>query len=625
MQTTQETRGALEVQGVQDEAQDDVRSGGVFPAAAGLAVVATAALTACGGGGDDPASPTAAGGDDRAAAQALLPGGSGSTAQVAAWRFLNQATMGPTAAEISWVTTNGIEAWLTRQFAYTQPTISYAANYLLRVENKPDWQRHMTHAWWRLALGSADQLRQRVVNSLIEILVISMRDEIVGFRPYMAAGYMDVLARHAFGNFRELIEAVCKAPAMGAYLSHFGNRPPEAGRRIPDQNFARELIQLFTIGLNQLNMDGTPVLDGNGRPVSSTRPTDIPLLSNVFTGWALDDNPALDTTINYVEQGVAKSQEDRVRWYGDYTDAQRSGRYVLPMKGYTQHHSTQAQMEAQVGFAAGTATFLGEPFTLGATPQESLTKALDVIFRHPNVAPFISRQMIMRMVTSNPTAAYVQRVATAFKSGNWSMQALIRAILTDTEARSASAAAGTTYGKLREPLLRITHLLRAFGVTDASPANSDRVADFWVATNLNQGEIRAPSVFNHFSPNYRFAGGDMARQGKVAPEMQIASEASIVAYINAVYDIVANGMTQDWANSRSGQLQITEEVNAAASPSAVVALINKKLFGGAMSSALVSHLTTACTPAAGGTATATERVRAAIFLAAVSPEYLVQK
>ena len=596
---------------------DDATSHATAPGLIALAAVASAALTACGGGGD--AAPSAEGGRENA--QALLPTANGNRA--AAWRFLNRATLGPTSAEVDWVTSYGIEAWLTKQFGYSTPTRSYAADYLSHAKTT-DWERFMNFAWWQSALGCVDQLRQRVVNALIEIMVVSLRDDTVGFRPLLAAGYMDVLAKHAFGNFRELIEAVAKAPAMGAYLSHFANQPPVPGRRIPDQNFARELIQLFTIGLTKLNMDGTPVLDGNGRPVSTTKATDIPLLSNVFTGWALDNDPALDRTVTVSTPEGPKTLADKVNYFGDFTETQKSQRYTLPMKGYSTFHSTQAQMEAQVGFAAGSATFLGESFTLGTNPQESLTKALDVIFRNPSIAPFIARQMIQRMVTSNPSPAYIQRVATAFKNANWGMQALIRAILTDTEANSATVAASAAFGKVREPLLRVTHLLRVYGVRSAFPANTDRVSDGKVALNLNQSPLRALSVFNFYSPSYVYVGGEMAKQGKVSPEMQIATEASVVAYINAVYEIIQNGLTQEWNDTYTGKPDFTEEINAA-TPSAVVGLINKKLFGGTMSAGLVSHLTTACTPVAGTTATAADRVRAAVFLAAASPEYLVQK
>jgi uncharacterized protein (DUF1800 family) len=584
------------------------QSGSHLGGAAVLATVASAALAACGGGGDTP--PDAAG--NNANPQALLPT-AGPTTQAKSWRFLNQASLGPNATEVSWVSTYGIEGWLSKQFAIKDPKRSYVAGYTKYRNGGDEWDRFLQFAWWEEALATDDQLRTRVVNALLEILVVSLKDDTVGFRPIMMGHYMDVLAKNAFGNFRELIEAVCKAPAMGAYLSHLGNQPPSGNQRIPDQNFARELIQLFTIGLTKLNMDGTQELDGAGRPQPSTKSTDIPVLSNAFTGWALDDSPALSL-----------SKDDDLRWFGDLTANRHTLRQTVPMKGYTDFHSTDALVAEQLKLGTNPITFLGQPFGLQGSPQASLTAALNVIFQHQNVAPFIAKQMIQRLVTSNPTPGYVQRVATAFKDASWDMKTLVRAILTDTEARSETVRLQPTFGKLREPLFRVVHLLRAFGVGIAFVGNTDQVSSPWTSLNLNQSPMRAPSVFNYFSPNYTFVGGLMANAGKVTPEMQIATEASVIAYVNAVYDIVSDGLTQEWEGSRNGQLVITTEVALAATPSAVVDSINTKLFGGTMTAGLVTEVTTAAT-AANTAATATEKVKAAIFVAAVSPEYLVQK
>lgn len=590
---------------------------------AGTAAAAAALLAGCGGGSTDASDPGSASG--RAQAQALI--GSATPSTVDAWRFLNQATMGPTREEVAWVSKNGFNAWLSKQFSYAQPTKSYATIYNSHAVVTPDspppeWLRFITFAWWNQALGSADQLRQRVVQSLSEILVISLRDDTIGFVPYLAAGYLDMLSTKAFGNFRQIIEGVAKSPAMAHYLSHIRNMPPVPNRRIPDQNFARELIQLFTLGLSKLNMDGTYQLDASGQVISTTNKTDIALLSNVFTGWGLDNNPPVGPMVG--------TETDNVAGFFNSPQTRRSPRYLKSMIGYPAYHSTQAQATEQL--YPGNAnppplTFLETPFSFGTTPDESLGKALDIIFAHQNLAPFIAKQMIQRMVTSNPSPGYVYRVATAFKNANWDMQALIRGILLDDEARNTSKAnSNVTYGKLREPLLRITHLMRAFGVTICYPSETDNVSSS-DTINLNQSPLLAPSVFNYFSPTYQFSRGSMASLGKVIPEMQIATEATVAAYINAVYAIVQNGIVRIDGSVvvYTGQLTLTEEIAAAGSPAAVVALINAKLFGGSMSAGLQTHLVTAATPVSGSTATPTDRVRAALFLAAVSPEYLVQK
>lgn len=591
---------------------------------AGTAAAAATLLAGCGGGSEDGNAP--GGNAGRAQAQALV--GSTTPNTVDAWRFLNQATMGPTREEITWVSKNGFNAWLSKQFSYTVPTKSYATIYNSHAPvtagvQTTEWSRFVTFAWWNQSLGGADQLRQRVVQALSEILVVSLRDDTLGNVPYMAAGYLDMLASKAFGNFRQIIEGVAKSPAMANYLSHIRNMPPVPNRRIPDQNFARELIQLFTLGLSKLNMDGTYQLDGNGQVISTTNRTDIALLSNVFTGWGIDNNPPVGPVLG--------TETDNVAGFFNNPQTRRSPRYLKSLIGYPAYHSTAAQATEQLypGNPNPPAlTFLEQAFTFATTPDQSLSNALDIIFAHQNLAPFIAKQMIQRMVTSNPSPAYVFRVATAFKNANWDMQALIRGILLDDEARNTSKANSTvTYGKLREPLLRITHLMRAFGVTICYPNETDNVSS-GDSINLNQSPLLAPSVFNYFSPTYQFSRGHMANLGKVTPEMQIATEATVAAYINAVYAIVQGGIARYDGNNPAvytGQLVLTEEIAAAASPAAVVALINTKLFGGSMSTALQSHLVTAATPVSGSTATPTDRVRAALFLAAVSPEYLVQK
>jgi uncharacterized protein (DUF1800 family) len=582
--------------------------------AAVLATVASAALAACGGGGGDtpvPAALPAANGNTDP--QALLPT-AGPINMAGAWRFLNRATMGPTPAEVSWVATYGIEAWLEKQFAIKQPKFSYADKYVEHhgsgdTENI-NW---MTFTWWNAALSVDEQLRTRVVNALSEILVVSMRNDTLSVRPIMVGAFWDMLAQHAFGNFRQLIEAVCKSPAMGIYLSHLGNEPPSGSSRVPDQNFSRELLQLFTLGLTMLEMDGSPVRDANGRNVNSTTKTDIPVLSNVFTGWAIDDDPAISTD----------PKDDLIYGYGTLPPNNAiSKRIRVPMKGYMAHHSTDALINVQLK-STDPIKLLGESFSLSTTsPQDSLTAALDIIFRHQNVAPFIARQMIQRLVTSNPSSGYIKRVAVAFKDASWDMRTLIRAVLTDSEARDATVIAKPSFGKLREPIFRVAHLLRAFGVThDVFPGETHQVASDQKSLNLNQSPMFATSVFNFFSPTYAFVGGGMAKLNLVTPEMQIATEASVVAYVNAVYEIVDLGLASGAARLAP---VLTDEAALAATPAALVASINTKLFGGTMSSALQTEVTKAAT-AAGTSASASDKAKAALFLAAVSPEYLVQK
>lgn len=594
------------------------------------ALAAAAALTACGGGESEPASGAA--GSERAQAMALV--GTTKPSTLEAWRFLNQATMGATDTDVKYVAANGYDSWLNQQFALA-PT-SYVSHYMSFVGTPapndpggPTNERWAQAAWWKQALTGKDQLRQRVCFALSQITVVSLTNDTTSFFPILVAGWQEMLSKNCFGSYRDYIEQVCKQPAMGRYLSHFANiRPDRVSGRIPDQNFARELTQLFTIGLIKLDMYGNPVVDGSGKPVpaSSTASTDVRVLSHVFTGWAYGDNP--DTGAQY--------------GYGGGPGGTRNDKALtVPMKGFPSQHATDADIRyslaQQFGLPqadeAGIAISLFEkPFSMGTSPQASLTKVLDIFFgtagdatnAHPNVAPFIARQMIQRLVTSNPSPAYVYRVATAFKNSYWSMKTLVRAILLDDEARKPVSYQVNTYGKVREPLLRITHLLRAFKTT--VQANANYFLDFTSspynntrALALNQAPLMAPSVFNYFSPGFRLNQGEMAKLGKVAPEMQILTETSAATYINAVYDIIVNGYF-----SSQVQLDLSDEVSVAGTPSAVVAKINTKLFGGSMSTELATYLSNSFT-AANASADALTKVRTAVLLAMASPEYLIQK
>lgn len=599
-----------------------------------LTAAASAALAACGGGGDS----STAGADTtgRASAQALNNPVKPTSAQ--AWRFLNQASMGGSAEDIKYITTNGYDAWLNQQFAL--PTTSFTDDYINRVKaifggavppdaTDPAWAQA---SWWKQALNGKDQLRQRVTFALSEIIVNSLVNNTTSFYPIMIAGWQDLLNKGSFGSYRDLIEGVSKNPAMGFYLSHFGNTPPDrVTGRIPDQNYAREVTQLFTIGLIKLDMYGKPVLDiATGQPLkaSSTSRTDIRVLSHVFTGWTLGDSPDTGNTFGF--GGFPTSRNDRC--------------FTVPMRAFTNFHATDADVRYSVAQQTGEAEanvvvkLWEQPFTMGATPQASLTKVLDILFgpvgdsstAHQNVAPFIAKQMIQRLVTSNPSANYIYRVATAFKNSYWSLKTLVRAILLDDEARLATYATGTAYGKVREPLLRVTHLLRAFKAVPANPATysglyivsgTNNAYDTRRSIALNQAPYAAPSVFNYFSPGFRINQSNIASQGKVAPEMQLVTETTTATYINAVYDIISGTFFNTGSELK---LDFTAEVALIATPASVVASINTKLFGGAMSTELVSYLVGSFT-AAGASTDARTKVQTAVLLAMASPEYLVQK
>ena len=341
-------------------------------------------------------------------------------------RFLTQSTFGATTESIDHLSENGYDFWLDEQFSlpasYHRPLVEeYPNDDLLN-------QTHRYEVWWRTVLTSDDQLRQRVAWALSQIFVISDQSNLVVF-PYAVAGYYDILVKNAFGNYRDLLEEVTLSPIMGIYLSMLGNEKPNLDLNIrPDENYAREVMQLFSIGLVKLNIDGSIQLDSNNQPIPTYDQDVIKGFAHVFTGW-----------------GFANSAS----WYEPSYDV------ISPMQAFEDFHDT-ADKQLLDGFTINS----------GGNAQSDLDAALDNIFNHPNVAPFISYQLIQRLVTSNPTSDYVEIVASIFNDNGLGvrgdLKAVVKAILTDDEAISENNLRSDTFGKLKEPLLRFSQMWRAF-------------------------------------------------------------------------------------------------------------------------------------------------------------------
>jgi uncharacterized protein (DUF1800 family) len=672
-----------------------------------LSTLAASALSACGEG--DGSELASGGSDERASAAAVAPitytAWPNPTDDFSAWRFLQQATMGSTPADIVKLrAAGGYEGWINAQLlkaAHTDtpgvqgyPKGSYAEAYAahnLSLDGLNVTQ--LNFVLWGKARFDEDQLRRRVVHALSQFLVVSTKHEIVGRQVYLAAGYLDMLSKYAFTNYRDLMVGIATSPAMAHYLTHFANLPPvfegpenqtidptnpPALVRVPDQNFARELLQLFTIGLTKLNMDGTEVKVG-GKAVATTTATDIAALSNVFTGWAYDRSPTLKNPLPYrraftladgFEVVTTETGEEMFDYYQgakQYAFEGRadflSPRLMTPLVGYDkftykvvpwqkdalghplrdgsgnilyeagsnyapqQVHSTQTLMAAQLKVKVNAVTLLGKPFTLSTLPKDSLNTALDIIFAHPNLAPFVAKQMIQQLVTSNPSKAYVQRVATAFKNSSWAMPTLIKSILLDAEARQTVYANANTFGLLREPFLRVVGMMRAIDWAPCYPEVTDYMVSPNLALNLNQSPLRAPSVFNDYSPSYQRSGSLMSAQGKVSPQMQMATESAVIAYINAVHAIIESGISPSYTsglpvdNVGEGSIDMSKLSPLISTPANAVKLINTRLFGGAMSAELKSIVQTAAT----GAINPTSGFKAALFTAVVSTQYLVQR
>jgi uncharacterized protein (DUF1800 family) len=438
----------------------------------GLGALCVLALAAC-SGGDSGSSSSSGMAAPSGHGDAIAPPPTASEAG----RFLTQASFGATDADLASVQQAGFSAWIAQQEAMPVQGSTVAFELARQAANttkKNFLADYVYEAFWRDAATAPDQLRQRVKLAYSEIFVVSMVDPNVN--PLMAGSYYDMLGANAFGNFRTLLERVALHPAMGVYLSWIANQKsdPTTGRH-PDQNFARESMQLMSIGLFQLNPDGSKKLDAKGQPIATYSAADIAGLADVLTGYSW-----------YAAKPTSKTFTTRP------TGTAQNAAMTTPMIPYPAFHETGAK------------SFLGTTIPASATsdPPGDLKIALDTLFNHPNTGPFISRQLIQRLVTSNPSPDYVSRVAAVFadngKGVRGDMGAVIAAILLDPEARNPST--DPTYGKLREPMVRMANWMRAFKAQSAS--GDWLLTTTSASTSLDQSVLTAQSVFNFWRPGY---------------------------------------------------------------------------------------------------------------------------
>jgi uncharacterized protein (DUF1800 family) len=364
-------------------------------------------------------------------------------------------------------------------------------------------------------------------------------------------------------------------------------------------------MQLMTIGLYQLNLDGTPKTDLSGRPLATYTADDISGLAKVFTGYSYYSPRPTSVTF----RGGNLPADAKVR----------------SMIAYPASHSTSAKSFLGVGIAASTTP----------DPQGDLKVALDTLFNHPNVGPFIGKQLIQRLVTSNPSPAYVARVATVFndngKGVRGDMSAVVRAILLDPEARGAATAAGANYGKLREPLVRLANWARAFNAS--SQSGEWLITSTSGATSLGESALTAPSVFNFYRPGYSPPNTRMGGQGLLAPEFQVVDEVTTAGYLNTMQTTVDQGIGTSTAGVRDVRADYAAETALASDPQALADRMNALLLNGQMSASLRSRIVEAVgaisVPASGSAATVNaallNRAKLAVFMTMASPEYLVQR
>lgn len=494
----------------------------------------------------------------------------------AAARLLDQATFGPTLADIQNVQNIGIDAYIAGQFDTPDtplpniPTplppacLTSNASYVCEESE-----------WWQTALTGNDQLRQRVAFALSEIFVISSTSVNATTITY----YHNTLAQDAFTNFSTIMNDVSVSPGMGGYLNMLNSAKAPEGQ-IANENYARELMQLFTIGLDELNQDGTPVLDGNGNPIPTYTEAQVEAFARAYTGW----------TYATTSGGPSTS-------FPNWT-----ANYFAPMAAVESKHDMTAK------------TLLnGTVLPAGQTAEEDLSGALANIFNHPNVGPFVCRQLIQHLVKSNPTPAYVSRIAAVFANNGSAvrgdMQAVIRAILEDKEARAGDTNPLDDGGHLREPILWMTNYLRAVGFANTD-ANGSYIALSNYSSVLNERPYRSGSVFNFYPPVYF-----VPRSTLNGPEFDLENTSSVILRLSFADSLVNNkiiGFTTDLsATSTLGQL-------AAGSPANLVDRLSLMFMHGQMP----ADMRTVILSTIGGLGTA-QKVRVAVYLVITSSQYKV--
>ena len=450
-------------------------------------------------------------------------------------RFLHQATLGFDSTHVQRVLDLGINGWIDDQFStppeYILPRTQQifdiiadtltAVGYASEIERRPTW-RHFNYAWWDINMQNNDLLRQRVAAALSEILVISRNSDLSGYGDGLAS-YYDVLLEHAFGNYRDLLFDITMHPCMGFYLSHLDNPKTDLTTGThPDENFAREIMQLFSIGLYKLNIDGSRMMV-NGEEVATYDNNDIAEFAKVFTGLGVGD----------LKHDIAMYNDTAAFGIGLY-----EADVTVPMRMYeTDNPATtwrdEDQHEDGPKYLLNNTTVPG-----GQTGMEDINDAIDNLFNHANVGPFIAYRLIQRLVKSNPSPTYIQNVAQAFNgigpygTTRGDMKSVIKAILLDTEARSSSFQLSDVNGKLKEPLIKYTHFARAVEKYNANGFYWNIGYSFYEDTK--QAILASPSVFNFFLPDDT-PNGPIADQGLVAPEFKIHDSRTSVGFANNVY------------------------------------------------------------------------------------------
>ena len=570
-------------------------------------VFLTLAITACGGGGGGSSTPPAV---DPPAPPPSPP--EPTLSEFEAARFLSQASFGPNQASIDELVADGLESWFNAEL--DKPASLHLQNVLDSFASDgsfideqgdllPGARFSASNSFWQTSIEADDQLRQRMAFALSQIMVVS-RNSNLSEVPQTMAAYMDVLTEGAFGNFRDLMENVTYSPAMSIYLTYLRNvkADPDIGR-VPDENYARELLQLFTIGLVELNADGTATQSPQG-DIELFDNTDITGLAKVFTGLSFSDTGFLTSIRNLPLTS-----------------------YYKPLSMFDAFHSDEEK------------SFLGTTIPANTDGETSINMALDAIFAHPNVGPFISRQLIQRFITSHPRPEYVARVSSAFDSGSYTLpsganigssqrgdlSATLAAILFDAEARDESSISNTAFGKIREPVLRFTHWARAFNINSADAVNEAVLRDTSSTELLGQHPYSSASVFNFYRPGYIAPGTETGAAGLTAPELQISSAATVIGYPNFMTIYAFNLSPKRNPNQPSAySADYAAEASLASDPSALLDHLDLLLTHGTLLDETKNRIADAINEfSASDEESRQARARLASVMVMTSPEYLV--
>jgi len=579
-----------------------------FPKAS-MIIAAGLFVAACGGGGGGssvpPVPPTSGGGSGGGGGAPPVEPSSKIDSELEASRFLARATFGGTKSEIASLNGRDAADWLASEFSKSASLTMPDLLAQPRDENGRLQNQRINELYWDHLVTANDQVRQRMAFALSQILVYSdAADSDQPTRGY----YQDILIRNALGNYRDLLEEVTYSPAMGQWLTYLANRKGDPNKgRMPDENYAREILQLFSIGLIELNMDGTPKLDAQGQQVETYTNDDIEGLARVFTGLS---------------------------WTGgDFWKEPQDGG-INPMEMYPEQHS---ELEK---------SFLGTTIPAGTSGTESIDRALDTIFEHPNVAPFLSRQLIQRFTQSDPSPDYVGRVANAFETGRYTaaggrtfgtgqrgdLQATLAAVLLDDSTfLDATSGATIASGKVREPILRFTHWARAFNVSGVDAGNERRLRDTRSSESaLGQQAFRSPSVFNFYRPGYIAPGTNAGDRDITVPEFQIVNESSSVGYLNFMTDFAFDRASQRDRDIDTYTPDYSDELALVSDPTALVDHLDSLLTGGRMAAAekadivdIISTVEIRTNNAENTAADQEDMVQTAVALVLNSPSYAV--